>query len=155
MTTFSFAGKTVDLPAVPVSPKSATRDPTAWQFGRYVTVRLVSPMSALRVHTNGRSFPGRQGSAATGAWLLVGDIVQTASELADSRSLPIENPKSMVAFTGTSEANISALSVLNIGLASAKFGGSGGEFQAEFVSGPLIQFSPLKGKHWHGRAGNA
>lgn len=155
MTTFSFAGKSVDLPAVPVSPKSATRDPTAWQFGRYVTVRLVSPVSALRVHTNSRSFPGRQASAATGAWLLIGDIIQTSSALADSRSLPTENPKSMVAFTGASEANISALAVLNIGLASAKFGGRGGEFQAEFVSGPAIQFTPLIGKHWHGGAGNA
>jgi hypothetical protein len=61
----------------------------------------------------------------------------------------------MVAFTHTSEASLVANTVLNIGLASAKFGGSGGEYQAEYVSGPTIRFTALAGKHWHGGSGNA
>lgn len=61
----------------------------------------------------------------------------------------------MTAFTHTSEATLAAGCVLNIGLASAKFGGFGGGFQAEYVSGPEIQFKPLAGKHWHGKTGHA
>jgi hypothetical protein len=61
----------------------------------------------------------------------------------------------MVAFTHTNEATLPAQVVVNVGLASAKFGGWGGGFQAEYVSGPAIQFTPLLGKRWHGRAGIA
>lgn len=61
----------------------------------------------------------------------------------------------MTAFTSTSQANLSTNTILNIGLASAKFGGIGGGFQAEYVSGPTISFTLLTGKHWHGSSGNA
>jgi len=152
MPTFSFFGKSINLPAVLVSAKAATRDQSAWQAGMYTTVRLVERLLALRVHTAGRVFPGRQASGEAGAWILIGDVIQTSVGLANSRSLPTNDPRSMVAFTHTSEANIAVNTVLNIGLASAKFGGMGGEFQAEYVSGPTIQFTPLTGKHWHSRA---
>jgi len=42
-----------------------------------------------------------------------------------------------------------------IGLASAKFGGRGGGAQAEYVSGPPLQFAPLRDKYWHHRGGHA
>jgi hypothetical protein len=155
MAQFSFLGRSIDLPAVQLSLKAITRDRTAWQDGQYITVRLIHTVSALRVHTNGRSFPGRDASAEPGAWVLVGDVIHTASTIADTRSLPVQNPTSMVAFTHSSEASIAANTVLNIGLASAKFGGSGGGYQAEYVSGPAMRFTPLVGKHWHGRSGNA
>ncbi len=155
MPTFSFFGKSVNLPAVLVSNKATTRDPSAWQYGMYTTVQLTGRLTALRVHTAGRTFPGRQASDQMGAWVLIGDVIQTSTDLANSRSLPTVNPRSMVAFTHTSGARLATNTVLNIGLASAKFGGTGGGFQAEYVSGPTIQFTPLAGKHWHGGAGHA
>jgi len=155
MATFSFFGESISLPAVQVPAQAQTRDKTAWQSGQYTTIRLIGPISALRVHTNNRSFPGRQASAEAGACLLVGDVIHTAPSIANSRSLPVQNPGSMAAFTNTSGAQLAASTILNIGLASAKFGGSGGGFQAEYVDGPAISFSPFTGKHWHGSAGNA
>lgn len=86
---------------------------------------------------------------------LIAEIVLTSAGIADSRSLPVRNAHSMVAFRNTSEAYVKTGTVLNFGLASAKFGGSGGGFQAEFVSGPPIIFTPLHGKEWHSIAGNA
>lgn len=155
MSVFSFFGKSVDLPGVLVSPKAMTRDQSAWQHSMYATVRLTGRMSALRVHTAGKAFPRRQASSEEGAWILLGDVIQTSAGLANTRSLPTSNPGSMVAFTHTSEAHLAIGTVLNIGLASAKFGGAGGEFQAEYVAGPTIRFIPLAGKHWHGSAGQA
>jgi hypothetical protein len=61
----------------------------------------------------------------------------------------------MAAFTHVSEAVMAAGTVLNIGLASAKFGGAGGGFQAEYVAGPRVVFKPLSGKSWHGAVGRA
>jgi hypothetical protein len=89
-----------------------------------------------------------------GAWILIGDVIHTSSALASSRSLPVNNPQSMTAFTHTSEASLAAGTILNIGLASAKFGGVGGEFQAEYVSGPTIRFTPFVDKIWHGKIGH-
>jgi hypothetical protein len=155
MAMFSFSGKTVNLPAVQLSAKEKTQDETAWRSRQYISVRLVSSMSALRVHTNNRSFPGREASAEAGTWLLIGDVIQAAPAIASSRSLPAQNPASMAAFTHTSDAKLAANTVLNVGVASAKFGGRGGNLQAEYVSGPRILFTPLEGKHWHGRAGHA
>ena len=153
MAMFTIAGKSIMLPAVEISPKATTRDQTAWQSGKYLTVRLNAPVFGIRVHTNNKAVPGRDASAASGAWVAIGDVIQTSSDLASSRSLPTTSPQSMTAFTHTSEAAIPTQCVLNIGLASAKFGGAGGEFQAEYVSGPPIQFTPFTGKYWHGRAG--
>ena len=155
MSVVSFFGKSVDLPAVLVSPKAMTRDQSAWQHGMYATVRLIGRMSALRVHTAGKAFPRRQASSEEGAWILLGDVIQTSAGLANTRSLPTSNPGSMVAFTHTSEAHLAINTMLNIGLASAKFGGAGCEFQAEYVAGPNIRFVALAGKHWHGSAGHA
>jgi len=154
MPTFSLFGKSVDLEAVP-SPNAVTRDETAWLHRTHLTIRLLTQLEALRVHTGGRAFPGRDASGEAGAWLLIGDVIQSSSDLADTRSLPTANPRSMVAFTHASLATVAAGTVLNIGIASAKFGGSGGGFQAEFVSGPPIVFKPLSGKNWHGAAGRA
>lgn len=155
MTTFAFFGKTLALPAVKMPANFATRDLTAWQSGHFVTVRLTDAIPALRVHTNNRWFPGRYSSAERGAWVLIGDVIQTSSSLANSRSLPVWNSRSMLAFTHTSEAHVEANTVLNVGLASAKFGGRGGEFQAEYVSGPPVQFTLLADKSWHARSGHA
>ena len=154
MALFNIAGKTITLPAVEISPR-AKSDQTAWQSGKYVTVRFSAPVAGIRVHTDGKAFPGRPASAAMGAWVAIGDVIQTAPALANSRSLPSANPQAMTAFTHTSDAVIPPQCVVNIGVASAKFGGAGGGFQAEYVSGPLIQFTPLPGKHWHGQAGHA
>lgn len=155
MATFSFFGKSIDLPATLVATHAKTRDESAWQHGRYSTVQLLTPLEGLRVHTGGRAFPGRQASGESGAWILIGDVIHTSSALAGSRSLPVDDPQRPVAFTHTSEAFLGVATVLNIGLASPKFGGKGGEFQAEYVSGPPIRFVPLSGKHWHGRGGRA
>jgi hypothetical protein len=155
MSLFSYFGKSIELPASLVLVKATTRDNTAWLCGVYTTVRLVKKYYTLRVHTAGRAYEEREASAEMGAWVLLGDIIQTSAQLANSRSLPTYNPNSMVAFTHTSEAILNVGTVLNIGLASAKFGGRGGDFQAEHVSGPSIQFKLLEGKHWHGKAGLA
>lgn len=155
MARFFLGGRAIDLPAVPASPKSPSCDDTAWELGIYITVRLLSPVAGVRVHTDGRSYPGRAASNSAGAWVAIGDVVLTSGELASSRSLPADNPKRMAAFTHTNEALLPAQCVVNVGLASAKFGGQGGGFQAEYVSGPSIRFVPLLGKYWHGHAGNA
>lgn len=155
MATFAFFGKSIDLPATRLATRATTRDKTAWQHGQYMTIQLLKPLEALRVHTDGKAFPQRAASAEAGAWVLIGDIVMTSSELADSRSLPGKDPRSMVAFTHTSNARLSPNTVLNIGLTSPKFCGQGGEFQAEYVSGPAIDFTPLPAAHWHGASGTA
>ena len=154
MPTFTLFGKSVELEAVPVTSRP-TRDMTAWLNECYISVRMTRALRAIRVHTAGRSFPGRSGSRQEGAWLLIGDVIRTASGIADSRSLPTADPTSMTAFTHTSEAVVAPGAVLNIGLASAKFGGLGGGFQAEFVDGPPVAFVPLAGMHWHGVAGHS
>jgi hypothetical protein len=61
----------------------------------------------------------------------------------------------MVAFTHTSLVRTPAGGLINIGLANARFGGRGGAFQAEYVSGPRMTFLPLQAQYWHGRAGLA
>jgi hypothetical protein len=155
MARFFVAGRGIDLPAVPASPRSPSSDESAWELGLYVTVQLLSPVTGVRVHTNGRHYAGRPASASAGAWVALGDVVQTSTELASSRSLPVDDPKRMVAFTHVNEAVLPAHCVVNVGLASAKFGGAGGGFQAEYVSGPAIQFAPLAEKRWHAQAGNA
>ena len=155
MATFPFFGRSIDLAAKLAATRGSSRDESAWLHGQYTTVELLKPLQALRVHTNNRAFAGREASREAGAWVLIGDVVQTSSEIADSRSLPTSIPQSMTAFTHASEAYLSPNTVLNIGLASAKFGGMGGAFQAEYVSGPPIQFKLLVGKHWHGKSGTA
>jgi hypothetical protein len=155
MAQFFFLGESIDLPAIRATAQAGTRDETAWRLGVYITVQLIGSMSALRVHTQGRSFPERPASNEAGAWLLIGDVIETSSGLASSRSLPGGNPLSMVAFTHTSEALLAAATVLNIGVASAKWQGMGGGFQAEYVRGPAIRFVPLAGNVWHGRSGQA
>ena len=155
MARFFFNGRPLDLPAVPVNPRSPSRDATAWEFGNYVTVRLLTPARGLRVHTAGKEFPGREASSSQGAWVALGDVIQTSSQLASSRSLPTDDPTSMTAFTHINEVTLPSNVVLNIGIAATKFGGHGGGFQAEYVSGPPLEFTSLEGKHWHGRAGSA
>jgi hypothetical protein len=152
---FAIFEKSIELPAILVTPTAPSLDATAWLGGYHMTVRLNEDFMALRVHTNNKAFPGRQASPAAGRWILIGDVIQTSVEIADSRSLPTDNPLSMVSFTHTSEAELSKDVIVNIGLASPKFGGKGGEFQAEYVSGPHLRFSPLQGRHWSGREGNA
>ena len=156
MSIFTFFGKSVELPATRLLDQAITRDQSAWHVGTYITVRLTDRLSALRVHTSGRRRPCRRpASSETGAWILIGDVIQTSTDLANTRSLPTNRPQSMVAFTHTSMAHVAATTVLNIGLTSAKFGGTGSGFQAEYVSGPHIQFTPIHNKHWHGGIGHA
>jgi len=155
MAKFTFSGKSIELPAVVMTPTCASFDPTAWVSGDHLTIRLLDTIHALRVHTNGRAFPKRELSHAAGRWILIGDVILTSSEIADSRSLPTNDPTGMTAFTHTSEAVLVRNVVLNIGLASEKYAGRGGGFQAEYVGGPEIQFKLLTDKIWHGRAGFA
>jgi hypothetical protein len=152
---FTFSGKSIELPAREVTPTCASFDPTAWISGSHLTVRLLETVHALRVHTNGRAFSDREPSHAAGRWILFGDVVLTSSQLADSRSLPTYDVASVAAFTHISEAKLVRDVVLNIGLASEKYAGRGGGFQAEYVRGPEIQFELLTGKMWHSRAGFA
>ena len=154
MAAFTIHDQVIHLPAMLVQP-TAESDEKAWQGGIYLTIRLEKTITVLRVHTKGKSFPGRKGSDEEGRWLLIGDVIQTASEIADSRSLPTTNPRSMAAFTHTSEAVVAVGTVLNIGIASALFGGNGGGWQAQFVSGPPMVFRPFTNKHWIDFAGNA
>lgn len=155
MAIFSVGGRQIDLPAVVVRPNAASSDRTAWLDGVYVTLRLTGPVAGLRVHTDGKEYPGRKASALPGAWVAIGDVIGTSSELASSRSLPAADPQAMTAFTHVAEVGLPAQCVVNVGRASAKFGGRGGGFQLEYVSGPRFTFRPLADKHWHGRAGTA
>ena len=155
MAKFFVAGAAIELPAVPVWPKAASRDLGAWMLGAYSTVLLLSSVEGIRVHTDGRSYPGRPGSSEQGAWVALGDVIVASSEFASSRSLPTDNPKSAVAFTRTADVVLPPHCIVNIGLASPKFGGIGGGVQAEYVSGPPFQFRTLRGKVWHDRVGHA
>lgn len=155
MAKFFVAGTLIDLPAVPVWPRAGSRDPAAWMLNVYSTVMLLSPVEGIRAHTDGRSYPGREGSSEEGAWVALGDVIVGSSEFASSRSLPTANPKSLVAFTHTAEVLLPAQCVVNIGVASPMFGGLGGGVQAEYVSGPRLQFKTLRGKFWQDRVGNA
>jgi hypothetical protein len=153
MASFTILGQSVEIPAVSLSQWD-TGDRSAWQQGKYLTVRVTAPCVALRAHTNARSFAGRPGSRLEGTWMAIGDVIQTSIEFANSRSLPTNDPTGMTAFTHVAEAHIDVGCVLNIGLASAKFGGSGGGFQAEYVAGPKPRFQQLS-NIWHGRAATA
>ena len=147
MASFTFLGRTLDLPAVQAPENVATREPTAWQSGHFVTVRLVEAIPVIRVHANGNSFPGHYSSPKQGAWVLIGDVGQTSSSLMGSQRLTARNSQSTVAMGQTSEAYVPANTILNIGLASAKFGGSGRELQAEYVGGPAMDLDSLADKH--------
>jgi hypothetical protein len=155
MARFFVAGTAIELPGIPVWPKAQSRDPDAWMLNTYSTVLLLSPVEGIRVHTDGRSYPGRPGSSEEGAWVALGDVIVGSGEFASSRSLPSCNPKSLVAFTRMAEVRLPSQCVLNIGLASPKFGGLGGGVQAEYVSGPPLQFGTLRGKYWHDHVGHA
>jgi len=155
MAKYFFLGVVIELPAIPVSPKAQSRDDTAWLHGLFSTVMLLAPVEGVRVHTGGRSYPGRPGSSEQGAWVALDDVIMSAPDLANSRSLPTANPQSLVAMTRIAEVLLPVQCVLNIGLASAKFGGRGGGAQAEYVSGPPLQFAPLRDKYWHHRGGHA
>ena len=154
MPIFSVFGKPVELLATPALV-ARTRDETAWLHRRYLSCRLWGTTEALRVHTAGKAFPGRDASNEAGAWLLIGDVIQTSGQLADSRALPATNPHGFTAFTHVSIAILGPGTVLNVGIAAAKFGGRGGELQAEYVAGPPIIFKTLHGKYWHGSFAHA
>jgi hypothetical protein len=144
---FFVGGVSIDLPAVPVL-KASTRDLDAWRLRQYVTVRLVAPVEGVRVHTNNKSLPKRKASAPEGAWVAIGDFVETSKEFVNSRALP--GP-----FTHLAWAVLPEQCVVNVGLCGPLFGGAGGGFQAEYISGPPIQFTQAHGKHWHGSYGHA
>jgi hypothetical protein len=135
MSEFWIGGQRLELPATPRA-QERTRDAGAWLDKRWISVELTAAITALRVHTDGREFPTRPASNAAGAWLLIGDIVQTSSEIVNGRSLP-------GVFTHIARAEVFAGSILNIGFCSPLFGGRGGEAQAEFVRGPDIKFTPM------------
>ncbi|MBS0393457.1 MAG: hypothetical protein JSR54_02465 [Proteobacteria bacterium] len=141
------AGRVLELPGAHPAASRDSRDPRAWVGGEWLTVRLLAPLEALRVHTAGRAYPGRPASSEQGRWYALDDVIETSGELAASRSLP-------GAFTHTSVVRVPAGAVLNVGFASALFGGAGGGGQAEFLGGPTPSFVALRGKHWHGRAGH-
>jgi hypothetical protein len=123
---FVAAGIGIYLPAVEISPRGDTRDLRAWQFNQYVTVRVYAAVHGVRVHTDGRAYPGRPGSRAEGAWAAIGDIIENSTEIVDSRALP--GP-----FTRVGAAVISPYSIINVGVCSPLFGNVGGGVQAEYM----------------------
>lgn len=145
---FVLSGRAINLPAFQVTPQAKTRDIRAWQSGQYVTVRLCEPVKAVRVHTNSKAYPDRVPSAAAGAWVALDDVIQTSGDLVQSRALP--GP-----FTHVGEALLPVHCTVNVGLCAPLFGHTGGGIQAEYVSGPAIQFTQIAGKYWHGKQGNA
>ena len=154
MTKFDFFGRSISLPAVEL-PAAETKAKNAW-LGRYITVQLTDSITAFRVHTDGRSFgTHREASYREGRWLLIGDIVFTRSELANNRALPVSGRHSPLAFTHLSRAIAWRDTILNIGIAGPLFGHQGGEFQAEFVSGPSILFEHSSERAWVDYAGHA
>jgi hypothetical protein len=148
MPRFLLAGGAIEFPARHVASRARSGAPDAWVGGHWLTVQVQATTPALRVHTAGRSFPGRPASHAAGAWVAIDDVILTAADLRSSRALP-------GVFTHTSEVLIVAGTVVNIGFASALFDEAGGGAQAEYVGGPLFRFTALPGKYWHGRAGTA
>jgi hypothetical protein len=83
-----------------------------------------------------------------GRFFVAGQPIETWSPFVDSRALP--GP-----FTHLSWAILPEQSIVNIGVAGPLYGAFGGGFQAEYISGPPIQFSQLPGAYWHGKHGNA
>ncbi|RYF47902.1 MAG: hypothetical protein EOO27_36525 [Comamonadaceae bacterium] len=142
------------LPAV-VEARGKTADRWAWcPWNGYQTVRFVEPYEALRVHTHGKAYPGRAASSATGRWVVLGDIIQTSGELADSLALPTSNPNAKTAFTGQGFAVIPINAILNIGVIAPMFGGRGGGVQGEYVGGPRLTFKQLPDNDWGNISGN-
>ncbi len=148
MAGFLVASTLIELPAVRVLPESPTRDPGAWLLGRYITVKLIGEVEGVRVHTDGRNFPGRPASAPGGAWIALEDVVFSSTEFASNRSLP-------GLFTHVGIAVAPAFCTVNIGVCSPKFGGVGHGVQAEYVCGPAFRFQQLYRNVWHNSYGNA
>ena len=156
MSVILVGGKCIDLPVsfLPMAPS----DRSAWLHAKWVTAKVFSPIEGVRVHTNGRSFHGRPASGSSGRWVALSDetIIATSGEIASTLSLPKSpgDPQPNF-FTHASRVVIPAFCVLNIGIASALFGGTGGGWQAEILGDLRPQFQPLTGKTWHGSSGNA
>jgi hypothetical protein len=148
MARFFIAGRAIDLPAIPVDPKSQTSQRDAWLFGQYLTLRLLAPTDGVRVHTNGRALNNRQASNPEGRWVALDDVIQTASELRGNRALP-------GVFTHVGTVVFPEQCIINLGVCSPLFHGDGGGFQAEYVSGVAFRFSQLTGMIWHHSFGNA
>lgn len=146
MATFALSDRSIELPAV-MQPRAPTRDLGAWAHGEYVTLKLTELIQAVRTHTGGKAFRGRQASRLEGAWYALGNLIQTSSEYTASRALP-------GAFTRVAWVNLSANTVLNVGLCSPLFGQPGGEAQAEYVGGPPANFIPVN-NIWHSKGGRA
>jgi hypothetical protein len=143
---FFIGGNWIELPAE-LARRAATRDIGAWRAAQYVTVRLLEPVEGVRVHTDGKAFLRRPASAAAGAWVAIGDAIGTASQFADTRSLP--GP-----FTHVGWVVLPPGCIINIGVCSPLFGHTGGEFQAEYVSGRPMEFKQAHRKSWHSRSGS-
>jgi hypothetical protein len=144
---FFIGGNWIELPAE-LARRARTRDIGAWRAAQYVTVRLLEPVEGVRVHTDGKAFSRRPASAAGGAWVAIGDAIDTAAQFVATRSLP--GP-----FTHVGWALLPPDCIVNVGVCSPLFGGMGGGFQAEYVSGPPIEFKQAQGKYWHSRTGRA
>lgn len=147
MATFIVAGHAISLLAIRVDQKP-TSQADAWAKKEYVTVQLMGPVVGIRVHTGGRAFPNRPASGAQGAWVSIGDTILTSTEVVDRSALP--GP-----FTHAAEATIRQGTIINVGVNGAVLAGKGGGIQAEYVSGPPIQFTQLTGKVWMSGAGHA
>ena len=145
---FFLDGKAIDLPAVRLS-KTITREGSAWRGGDWITVRMVGPLDALRVHTDGKRVDLRdvRPTSSKGAWILIGDVIQTSSQITQARALP-------GLFTATSQVQVLSTTVLNIGLCGQLFGFPGGGWQAEYVNGPEFKISRLPNV-WMNRSGSA
>ncbi len=146
---FALPGTTEELPAVLLSlaPTSAQN---AWR-GTWYTLRLISDVPAIRVHSMGgtaaaaREALARSGRA--GRWYAIGDVILTRQAYAAVHAIP-------GAFSQQDEWLLPVSTVLNVGRAGALFGHQGGGLQAEWISGPSPVSRPLRG-YWSGRTGNA
>jgi hypothetical protein len=146
---FQIPGTGTILPAAEL-PAAPTKAGNAWKDG-YRTVRLLAPLTAVRVHTGGgegaATRPELVGAGLQGRWFAIGDVVQTYDEYRVAHALPAD-------FTKIALATFAPGTVLNVGVCGPLFGHRGGSEQAEFVSGPPPRLQPVDAT-WSRHAGHA
>jgi len=144
-------GTAIELPAVPVGRVNSTAL-NAWGPHGFITVRLVAPLPAVRVHTRaGVAASVRthlsHGSSAVGRWFAIGDVILTRDQYKAAHALP-------AGFTHQDDWLFPIGTHLNVGVAGPLFGHPGGALQAEWLSGPEPSRTLVRG-YWSGRVGTA
>jgi hypothetical protein len=116
-------------------PQHATTNIDAWLGGKYVTLRLVNDVEAVRVYviaafgaTGGNS--SVPGTGSNGRWFAVGDVIFTQPSTTSARGM-------WESFARVEWCRLKAGSIVNVGRCSPLFGAMGGGDQVEWVSGPV------------------